>query len=248
MRGIIMANKTASTYDGTNDYFLRTSALSGVSDSKKATISVWFKVASSAATQYIYTIYTGSATYFYLRLSSTGYLSFLTKDASGNLVVYVDSSTSGWSDNAWHHAMISFDASQAQASYLHFYIDGVSRIGLVTSWTNADIKWSNQYSSFGSYNTGGLIGGVISEFWMAIGLYTDLSVLANRQLFYISGRAPLVTGNGLGTPALYFPSGDAASNSGSGGNYTAVGAVDTATGVAVFDIRPILYNYRQRRI
>jgi hypothetical protein len=126
--------------------------------------------------------------------------------------------------------MISFDNSQAQPAYLHFYIDGVNRLGTVNNWVDADTKWSNQYSTFGSYHTGGLMAGNISEFWVAMGLYVDLSVALNRILFYNAGKAPIVTGSGLGTPALYFPAGNAASNSGGGGNYTAVGAIDAATG------------------
>lgn len=243
-----MANKAASTFDGSNDYFTRTAALSGAVDSKKATISCWFKVSSAAYTQYVYTIYTGATTYFYLRFTTSGYVQVYGKDAAGNIVVYVDSSTSGWTNGAWHHVMISFDNSQAQPEYLHFYIDGVNRLGTVNTWTSGDIKWSNQYSTFGSYHTGGLIAGDISEFWMSPGLYTDLSIASERRRFYGGAKAPIVTAVGLATPILYFPNGDAASNSGSGGNYTAVGAIAAATGPEIIYNVPIIQNsYGQRR-
>ncbi len=238
-----MATKNASTFDGTNDYFARGAGLTGCFDSKKWTVSFWYKHASGATSvsrtigggnQYRWGIYTTNLNQMRIYATDSAQTSILS--LYGNQLT---------PDTNWHHAMMSADLAIAT---IHLYIDGVN-VKAYNSLVDAEIDFTltNHWFGAGAYASNPWYGD-ISEFWMAIGVYVDLSLASERRRFFGGNKAPIVTAVGLANPIVYIPNGAASTNAGTGGNYTATGAVDASTGPEVIYNMQVLQNsYRQRR-
>ena len=220
------------------DYLLRTTPLTGQADSKTFTVST-----------FIYWQENTSATLFYLGnnnfncfLANGGSrVSITAKNASGTTVLRFEAPTTDIVPrNTWVNVQMSFDLSDT--SKRHIYVNGVDITaacfaGSYPVYVNDNIDFTpaagsgnadTSYRIGASYSAQAKFGGRLAHLFLDY-TYRDLSVTANRRLFIDADGKPSDTIPS--SPIIYLPMTDAAtagSNSGTGGDFTAVGTLATA--------------------
>jgi hypothetical protein len=215
------------SFDGTNDYLSRTSDLTGNTDSKTFTFSAFVfcpRVSGSMVSPRPlsngsgrFNIYgssgSGSAHSFTLRGSNT----------SGTIILNATTSAKLVGDN-WVHLLVSID--MANSSNRKVYINDEEDTGVVwTTYTNQNIDFTD---TVWRVNTTGGQKARLAHVFLDY-TYRDLSTESNRRLFIDSDGKPSSTIPS--SPILYLPMTDAAtagSNSGTGGDFTVNGVLDTA--------------------
>ena len=211
------------SFDGTNDYLSRSSDLSGNADSKTFTFSAWVY-----GDGYCYIANDGSSYGFRLVFqASINTLQILGNNSAGTRVLNPVIEFDGVISNTWTHILISIDLANTSNRYV--YIN--DKLASVTWSTYIDdsINFTQSKHNIGSYTNGsspftGRLAHVFLDY-----TYRDLSVTANRRLFIDSDGKPSSTIPS--SPILYLPMTDAAtagSNSGTGGDFTVNGVLDTA--------------------
>jgi len=231
----------AVNFDGTNDYLRRDAALTGASDNKLLTFSMWlYKVTADNYNTYMNGDNNNKGITFHTRgANSSRYDNFMIGYNSAGTAVLGSDDDAFWNShlNEWVHIMCSLDLSDTGKR--HFYINGAARTQSWANYTNDTMYWEAPYwtlfarslSPFGSKHNGDAAEMYITN------EYIDLSVQANREKF-ISGTGTGATPVDLGTdgscvtgttPLIYF-SGTASTwnngtNSGSGGDFVMNGSV-----------------------
>jgi hypothetical protein len=211
------------SFDGTNDYLSRSSDLSGNADSKTFTFSAWVY-----GDGYCYIANDGSSYGFRLVFqASINTLQILGNNSAGTRVLNPVIEFDGVISNTWTHILISIDLANTSNRYV--YIN--DKLASVTWSTYIDdsINFTQSKHNIGSYTNGsspftGRLAHVFLDY-----TYRDLSVTANRRLFIDSDGKPSSTIPS--SPIIYLPMTDAAtagSNSGTGGDFTVNGVLDTA--------------------
>lgn len=230
--GSTVAGKTATDFDGTDDYGTRTADLVGNADSKQGTVSFWFrKDGGDGAVAFFLVSETSGVARLTVSLLSTNLLRITARNAAGpTIILNLDSVATILAGAAWRHIAASWDLATAGAR--HLYIDGASSL-TVNTFTNDTIDYTNPDWSFCADAPIDEVNGCISEF-LFHNTYIDLSVAANLQKFRSTGGRPVKLGaNGsipLGVqPLIYVPTGDPSANLGSGGNFTITGTPSLAS-------------------
>lgn len=126
---------------------------------------------------------------------------------------------------SWFHLVLSLDLSDAGKR--HCYIDGSSAAVTYTKYVDAalDYDGSGSGTNFVIGYSGPYIGDLY-QFCYAPGIYVDLSVGANLQKFYNSGKVEMGTDGSLAlgsTPGVFLNGrsvGRWPSNRGDGGSFT----------------------------
>ena len=222
-------------FDGTNDY-LSKGALT-VTNNNKLTISFWLNPAFTTGDPDHFILQTGTGNQnnkIAIRQAPTGGFQIVGAGATA----YLDVSGFSTAENVWAHILFSCDLSDTGKR--HLYIDGSSVTPTWGTYTDGTIFWDSVSNRIGRWASGTNGGrryvGDLAEFYVT-NEYIDLSVLVNREKFITgtgTGAAPVDLGTGgitpTGTSPIIFFEGNAASwnsgvNSGSGGNYSMVGAV-----------------------
>ena len=221
------------SFDGTNDYLSRSSDLSGNADGKTFTFSAWVYWTTDGEG----TVYTNKKG-FQLLLDTGGNNEFHLwgYNSVGTTILDIKIADASFNhhpqQNTWTHILISVDLSNTSNRYVYF-----NDISIGTTWltyTNDNIAFTKTPHGVGSYvntitgthdtNYKGRLAHVFLDY-----TYRDLSVTANRRLFIDSDGKPSSTIPS--SPILYLPMTDAAtagSNSGTGGDFTVNGVLDTA--------------------
>ena len=211
----------AVSFDGTNDYLKRTSDMTGNADGKTWTFSAW--VYNTGVSQNIYSTYQSrfqvicQGNYFTISAKST------TEDAM--FASYPNAPL-----NTWNHILIS--CNQASTSQRHIYINGVAHTTFNT-YVNGNIDFTETQHYIGAANSNHIykLKGRLAHVYLDK-TYRDLSVTANRRLFIDADGKPADSDTLAAlNPIMYMPLIDAAtagSNSGTGGDFTAVGTLATA--------------------
>ena len=216
------------SFDGTNDYLSRSSALSGNSDSNVFTFSAWVYLSSNTfGTEYLFSSSKFSVYYGY----SHNEFIIYSRDSSNTVAAYVicgDGVTySAAMRNTWCHLLVSVDLSDS--SKRHAYInDEVPASILWNGYTDVNIAFTTVPISVGKSSSSNYFPGRIAHVFLDY-TYRDLSVESNRRLFIDSDGKPSSTIPS--SPIIYLPMTDAAtagSNSGTGGDFTVNGVLDTA--------------------
>jgi hypothetical protein len=226
------SGELAADFDGTNDYMLRGAGLTGAADSKLVTGSFWF-VADSTTN----TIFSNTGVTFDISFSANK-INIVAENAGGTQILNVLSSA--LSTGVLYHCAFSFDLSST--SKRHLYINGVSDLATVTTYTNDTIDFT-----VANWSVGALVGstqkfnGRLGQFWFSPGTYINLSVERNMRKFRTEGGRPVDLGSTGATPTeaqpIVFlstttPASDYQTNRGSGGNFTVTGALTTLTAYA----------------
>jgi hypothetical protein len=217
------------SFDGSSDYLSRSSDLTGNADGKTFTFSAWVYT-SDTSSRSIYNSRPSSGTDVGIQFFMTNgtSLSVYGKKSDGSVVINFTLSNA-FSKNSFYHVLVSVNL--ANTSDRTVYIGDVDRTASVT-WTtyvNANIDFSTSQHYISNRASGG------AEFYGRLAhvfldyTYRDLSVTANRRLFIDADGKPSDTTPS--SPILYLPMTDAAtagSNSGTGGDFTVNGVLDTA--------------------
>ena len=221
----------AVTFDGTNDFLGRDAGLTGASDGKGGTFSVWINMTGSTdATEY--------ALFGNEALFGTGCK--FRRDTSNNFQVNLVSPASGTAkrfngtttiDNAsgWHHLLFAHDGTT-----LDLYIDDTDVINITT---NADLNIDYTLADWdvgGAGNGSTKFKGDMADFYYDHN-YLDITVEANRRKFIDASAKPVDLGSDgsgpTGSPPIMCFKNPVATwhtNVGTGGGFTEVGALTTA--------------------
>lgn len=228
----------AVDFDGTNDYLTRGAGLTGASDHSQGIFSAWLRLDGSDATLMRLIRAADGNAVLILRDSGNKFVFHLSNTAATSTLAFktVNSYTSG---SAWRHVLASWDLNFGAGSKLsHLYIDGTSDITVTTdSGSAANVDYTQTDWGFMASHAGAsLWNGCVSEFYFAPGQFLDLSDSSNRSKFRTAGGKPADLGSDGSTPTgtspLVYLKGNAAgfaTNSGTGGNLTLTGTLDTAS-------------------
>lgn len=215
-------------------YLERGSNFSGLSDGTRGTVSFWLRMGSSTNGDILVIFYSSNGRFTIKRdnsnkIAMNGYAS----DDFGKLAVISSSSISA--DGQWHHVLASWNTSSVSNTKL--YIDG-SADG-TTNVASGSIDYTDAPFRIGSLTPGWTgsdrFNGDLAEFWFSP-VWIDLSVSANREKFrstsgkpaYLGPDGSLPTGS---DPIIYVtgPASSAATNHGSGGNFSVSGTLTDAS-------------------
>ncbi len=223
-------------------YARRVGGLTGATDSKLFTFSCWFYIDKDL----VPAVKSGSGPRIFTASDSLAggdnqQVIFLQNDrinfvfmnaSSTNILACTSSAGISALHSGWHHVMASFD--MANTVNRHLYVDGVSDLAVVTTYTNDTIDFTEADWAIGAVPSGDLrYSGSLAELYFAPGVYIDLSVEDNRRKFLSEYGRPAHLGEAgerpSGTiPLVYFRGDSITANRGTGGNFT-------LTGSATFD-------------
>jgi len=212
----------SAEFNGTDQYLSRTSALSGISDGKLATVVFSYKTDVTIGTDYIlnfnesggkFGIYRDAQS-FELRGGDAGGTTLLSHTVPGF-----------FSDTDWHNIVLSFDMADPSKFYL--YKDGSLVSSSAVTHTDGSIKFTTTAVDIAS--TGGSIpwDGKIGFLWFNTE-YIDFSQEANRLKFFDAFNYPVDLGEDgslpTGNQPLIYLNNDfhLGTNLGSGGDFTPV--------------------------
>ena len=190
----------------------KSGALSGATASKTFTVSFWFYAKTLGGT--IYTEPAGPTIGFAgSDLSISGF------NSSYSTIFGVSTAVTA---GRWYHVLASWDLANSSNRYL--YINDAAVSPTYSDYTNDTIAINvNGTRYVGSTNgSSGKFDGNIAHLYYDT-TYRDLSTTSNRRLFVTAGLEP-ATGQASLNPLLYLPlnaATGAATNSGTGGNFTA---------------------------
>lgn len=206
------------------DFFEKSGDLTGNSDTKLFSGSVWIKKGTYTQTQRWYSM--GNAETRIRQLSS-GKIQIQGNNAGVQLKV---ESTSTYSNSSWHHYCWCFDMSDTGKRFL--YVDDVSDLTVIT-YNDSTIDFTRGTHRVGANDDfDQVFNGCMADFWIGFNIYYDFSITANRRKFITAGGAPVNLGatgqTPTGTaPICFFSGGDPAdfhNNLGTGGGFTKLDA------------------------
>ena len=225
----------AVSFDGTNDYLLRTSDLTNNADGKTFTFSCWiYWTTESSSTVFT----TTNAFHVLMDTGGNNELHVTANNSSGTKIFDVKLAYYGGvhatAKNTWLNLLISIDLSNTSNRYV--YLNDTLMSSTWVTYTNDNIDFTSTKHAIGGYiNT--VNGSVQANFKGRLSnlfldyTYRDLSVTSNRRLFITADGKPADYDTIPANPILYLPmknEATAGSNSGTGGDFTAVGILATA--------------------
>jgi hypothetical protein len=212
----------AVSFDGSNDYLSRSSDLTGNADGKTFTFSFWFWRGVDGSTDKLYVAGPGLIDF---SIAASNVFGFAAYNASSSVVINVNMAAPPI--KTWNHVLLSCDVTNTSNRYL--YINDVLQSPTWATYTNSEINWTHTSHSIASNSGGSNLEGRLANFFLDH-TYRDLSIESNRRLFIDADGKP-ASGQASLNPILYLPMTDAAtagSNSGTGGDFTVNGVLDTA--------------------
>lgn len=243
--GAPLAIVDAATFDGTS-ILSRGGDCTGAADSKSGIFSCWWHGDAGPGGRMLDTLVTaGGATVRFLAQCISGAPTIGGINPAATQVLDLRTVAGGYSMNAWHHMLASWDLA---AGTINFYHDDVSDKSVVTS-TNDVIDYTVGAGG-GDWSISGVAGltwvGALADLYFAPGQYLDFSIVANRRKFISATKKPVYLGadgsipTGV-APIVYQHLADAeapanfATNRGPGGNFTRTGSALTTHGTSPSD-------------
>lgn len=239
------ASAGADFIDGGIDYLRRTAGI-GLSNGTQGTISFWVKRSSSASSQspvYLNCGATTGTSAMVIKADASGYVYVTLRDGAGGVIIFAFQSA-GLDlprDDRWHHVLISWDTNYAAGlKKKHLYIDGIDVLSGTVNDPSAAFTLPYNVNDWCVSNTtvrtsSAYIDGGVSEYWFDDS-YMDFSLKANRRKFISSSNRPVILGSDGSKPTgsqppIYFKGIGTGFNvnSGSGGNFTTTGTLNTPT-------------------
>lgn len=220
----------SATFDGTNDYMVKSGGLSGIADSKLATLSFWVTFnGGDGAQQIIFEIADSSNN---VRLScykrTDNRIQFIARDASGNTVTTLYTSPSYTAASGRLHVLFRTDNTSTTARQC--WVNGSSVSLLASNNVNTDIDLATTGDiSIGASRTGASkLNAKLEELWFKGGAWVDASEFRNGS----NPKDIGATGNGTtgGTPHLYLSRNGSGNDwrvdsSGNGNTFTVTGSL-----------------------
>lgn len=235
-KAIAIATFTVNTaVFSSGNYARRTTALTGVTDGRAFTLSVWVKfTGGDGVDQRIFEISDSSSLKLALSRTSANLIQIQGASPGGTTRLLATNTTAVTSSSGWVHVCVAIDALSSTANH-KLYINGANEYTAGTSDNGSDIDMapSTPRLTVGySGNNGNPMTGEIAELW-----FND-AYLNNLAGFY-SGGSPVNLGSDGSTPlgsapALYLSrngSGNswATDSSGNGNTLTVTGTLGTGT-------------------
>lgn len=212
---------TADDYDGTTNYALRGSDLTGDVDSKVFTSSIWFRIDGGNGT--LRNLVRNSGARFRFGLTTINTFEISCSDPSGTNILRAFSLSTFTSGPNWHNVILSVDLAAAKVQIV---VNGTSETPNITvgpidaliDFTNAD--WAYGAATAGS----GKFDGCISDTYLTNTETLDMTNANNIAAFISQAGEPVDLGNDgsfpTGTqPIIAVLGGDPSINIGSGGNF-----------------------------
>lgn len=239
LRNMLMAvgepayTANAVRFDGISDSITRASQLDGVSDSKLLTVSCWLKRET----------FTGTSAIFDIGGNGTGGVqvpapNIQIRNSSNNDVINT-SGTTALTLGDWDHLLISFDLTNS--SKRHVFINGVEDGPIYNTYSNDNMDFT-QANLFICRLTSSSVRykGDIADLYINLGTYIDPTVTANlRKFIDVAGKPVNLGETGEkptgSSPIIYLSKRDSevandfATNKGTGGTLTLVGALADST-------------------
>jgi hypothetical protein len=224
----------AVEFDAASERLVKSTPISGASDSKRITGSFWIYHTSIGQNRRIFeTIQnvSGGVLSIVLKTAGNNRIDIIGQNAAGTNILNIESSV-GLVMNRWNHVLFSFDMSNSARR--HIYINGESALGTVTTWTDDLFDFTVDEVLVGGAASP-LRPAYLSEFWLDIGTYIDISVEYNRRKFIDAAGNPMILGTNGSVPTGSVPdiylTGDTASwhlNKGAGGDFSPNSPITTA--------------------
>ncbi|MCH7960670.1 MAG: hypothetical protein IID08_11090 [Candidatus Hydrogenedentes bacterium] len=219
-----VAGDAAQDFDGTDDYFSATGWYPGSSEDGIA--SFWIRRDATGVTHVIHA--NGNTTYWF-GINSANKVGFLLRNSSLVTLLEMNSGATTITDTNWHHVLASWELDSTPRSW--FYLDDVD-VKTATTEAQGFVAWphtTNHIGGNGLVTPGDLLDGCLSEFYVQVGEFLDLSVTANRRLFIDASAKPVELGSDGSTPTgvqpeVYIPGDDFTDNKGTNANLTASGS------------------------
>jgi len=220
---------TANDYDGTNDFALRGSDLTGAVDGKAGTASFWIRLDGGDGSL-LFTLGHEQTNGLSIGRQASGDKFFVIAQNVASSVILNQVSTTSYtvaSPGGWIHVIISWDLATPE---VHMFINDVDDAAIVTTLTDDTIDYTLGEFAIGSNRSGTqLHNGCFSEIWFE-DTFIDISVNANRRKFITSGLKAVDLGTDGSTPTgasplIYAPDGDPSDNKGTGGNFVITGTL-----------------------
>ena len=225
----LIGDAVGVVFDGTNDYLDRGAGLTGASDSKLFAFAAWLFVDSSGSGErWILSNDGTNPTRIFIDTDNS--LRIVAANAADTTIL--DMQTSPLTLDRWVHVVVSIDL--ADIANRHIYVDDTSDIATVTTYTDDTIDFTKTDWFIGAEaDTSSKFKGGMAELFFETDEYIDLSVEANRRLFYsLHGRPANLGSDGstpLGVTPLVYLSGSFETNLGGGGDFTLTGALSTSS-------------------
>lgn len=225
------AGTSAAEFDGTNDYLTKT-GLTGAADGGKGIISLWVNTDTDGTAPAIYD--QNGQSHVQITIDASNRFSILTSDSTGvQAPIFMRSSTdSVLAADGWVHILASWDCTLATPEY-HLYISDVEDANTLGSPQQANIDYTEStYILMARDAAAGKFDGCVAEFYFNQAEFLDFSVEANRRKFIDASGKPVSLGDNGETPTgtspiiyLKDPYDSFEINSGTGGDFTVVGAL-----------------------
>ena len=224
--------------NGTSNGIQRGADLTGVTNGKAGTISMWWNfTGASSGTQILWMSRNNNTignTVQVIRYPSGG-IGFTAANSSGTWIADFSESSASCAAAGLYHIFVSWDLSVSNKAYI--YINGVARTINFSTFTNDTIQYSVPNHGFGgtlyspfSPTTPGMLGQAYINFSTFIDPTTSISYFyggtATPVSLGASGQLP------TGSSPIVYLDGDATSiltNRGTGGNFSAYGTLATGT-------------------
>lgn len=221
--------------DGT-DLLTLAADLTGISDGKQGTVSFWLRTAAAQDGVLAILMQMGASAAdqrFRINKTTGEALSIVGAQSGGGGAITLNSSTTPFADNAWHHILASWDTSSAAACLM--YIDDSAVTNLV-SRTDAAIDYTRgEVAIGGNYDATFRLTGDMAEFWFDDAAL-DISNSANRRKFTKADGTPENLGSDGSKPTgaaplVYLRGGGArwGTNFGSAQDFTVSGSFDDSS-------------------
>ena len=226
----------AVDFDGTNDYLSRGAALTSLADSATGILSVWVRFDGGDSSNQRFLNNATARVY----AGKTGAGNVLQVSVSDGTKTLTFSSTTTYTASAtWLHVLASWDTNYSAGNKIkHLYVNDVSDLGTVADAGAAFNAYYNDTNWYVGSNAAGSLklNGCMAEFYFAPGQYLDFSNSSNRRKFINSLGKPVDLGSDGSTPTGVAPkvylkdvAASFGTNSGTGGNFTITGTLDTAS-------------------
>ena len=226
----------SADFDGTNDFMTRGADLTGSSDGKQGTVSMWFRLdggdGSDMTMFQAATTLGGAVSRWRVRRVSADIIDIIGANAAGTTILDIETSTTYTAGATWRQLLASWNLATGAS---HLYITDVDDL-TVTTETDDSIDYTVADWAIGGQASGGTkFNGCLAEVYLTL-TYIDLSIVYNRRKFISSSGKPVYLGADGSAPTGTAPIvyqrvavGDAvasfATNLGSGGDFAITGTL-----------------------
>lgn len=220
------------TLNGTNNYYNRGAAMTGIANTTTGTLSMWYTLEGGDGSILKPMTNFGNRIEIY-RDASNKWRFFGLTGVGASIMNMTSTSSFTASAGTWHHMAASW--SLGASPVFNFYIDGVASGMTANVLLPGIINYANgaEWAVGADYNVFQFFNGSFFDFWFDTG-YIDFSVAANLAKFIDSNAKPVNLGAAGDTPTGTAPllfqhvgsagvAADFATNLGTGGGMTANG-------------------------